>query len=145
MLLMVIAQIATPQSSLEVRRYSDRMIREIPPVGVGSILSPPSMIVLENEGRYRPLMTGLWTTSDKMVKIQTRTERGSYPDRPQSSARVSHVREDKAMASSVKAMLAEANATVPRLNPAEVRDVIAKEMLWSSMITMRPSLLPVAS
>jgi hypothetical protein len=42
---------------------------------------------------------------------------------------MSHVREDKAMASSVKAMLAEANATVPRLNPAEVRDVIAKEML----------------
>jgi len=26
-------------------------------------------------------------------------------------------------------MLAEANATVPRLNPTEVRDVIAKEML----------------
>ena len=31
------------------------------------------------------------------------------------------------MPSSVKEMLAEANATVPRLNPAEVRDMIVKE------------------
>ena len=30
------------------------------------------------------------------------------------------------MASSVKEMLAEANAAVPRLNPAEVRDMIRK-------------------
>jgi rhodanese-related sulfurtransferase len=34
--------------------------------------------------------------------------------------------EDKAMPSSVKEMLAEANAAVPRLNPAEVRDMIGK-------------------
>jgi hypothetical protein len=33
------------------------------------------------------------------------------------------------MPSSVREMLAEANATVPRLNPTEVRDVIAMEML----------------
>lgn len=31
------------------------------------------------------------------------------------------------MASSVREMLAEANAAVPRLNPAEVRDMIVKE------------------
>jgi rhodanese-related sulfurtransferase len=34
--------------------------------------------------------------------------------------------EDKAMPSSVKEMLAEANAAVPRLNPGEVRDMIGK-------------------
>jgi rhodanese-related sulfurtransferase len=34
--------------------------------------------------------------------------------------------EDKAMPSSVKEMMAEANAAVPRLNPAEVRDMIGK-------------------
>jgi hypothetical protein len=33
------------------------------------------------------------------------------------------------MASSVKEMLAEANVAVPRLNPAEVRDVLVREML----------------
>jgi rhodanese-related sulfurtransferase len=37
-----------------------------------------------------------------------------------------HAREDKAMPSSVKEMLAEANAAVPRLNPAEVRDMMSK-------------------
>jgi rhodanese-related sulfurtransferase len=35
-------------------------------------------------------------------------------------------REDKSMPSSVKQMLAEANAAVPRVNPAEVREIIAK-------------------
>jgi len=35
-------------------------------------------------------------------------------------------REDKEMASSVREMLAEANAAVPRLSPAEVRDIIGK-------------------
>ena len=35
-------------------------------------------------------------------------------------------RKDKVMPSSVKEMLAEANAAVPRLNPAAVRDIIGK-------------------
>jgi hypothetical protein len=35
-------------------------------------------------------------------------------------------REDKTMSSSIKEMLAEANAAVPRLNPAEVRDTIGR-------------------
>ena len=35
-------------------------------------------------------------------------------------------REDNEMASSVREMLAEANAAVPRLSPAEVRDMIGK-------------------
>src|ERR1700757_1644021 len=35
-------------------------------------------------------------------------------------------REDKAMPSSIKEMLAEANAVVPRLGPAEVRETIGK-------------------
>jgi rhodanese-related sulfurtransferase len=34
--------------------------------------------------------------------------------------------EDKTMPSSIKEMLAEANAAVPRLNPAEVRETIGK-------------------
>src|SRR5438105_2353583 len=40
---------------------------------------------------------------------------------------LSHLSEGgQAMPSSVKEMLAEANAAVPRLNPAEVRDMIGK-------------------
>src|SRR6201995_5904739 len=35
-------------------------------------------------------------------------------------------REEKLMPSSVKQMLAEANAAVPRLNPAEIREMIGK-------------------
>src|SRR5271157_1400941 len=38
-----------------------------------------------------------------------------------------HFQRGPAMPSSVREMLAEANAAVPRLNPAEVRDMIAKE------------------
>jgi rhodanese-related sulfurtransferase len=38
-----------------------------------------------------------------------------------------HSRKEKAMPSSVREMLAEANAAVPRLSPAEVRDMIGKE------------------
>jgi hypothetical protein len=49
------------------------------------------------------------------------------------------------MPSSVKEMLAEANAAVPRLNAAEVRDMIGKGTSSSSMCAMRPSLPPEAS
>ena len=48
------------------------------------------------------------------------------------------------MPSSVREMLAEANAAVPRPNPAEVREMIGKENVLSTS-AMRPSSPPPAS
>jgi len=44
------------------------------------------------------------------------------------------------MASSVREMLAEANAAVPQLNPAEVRDMIGKENVLIADVRDAPEL-----
>jgi hypothetical protein len=49
------------------------------------------------------------------------------------------------MPSSVREMLAEANAALPRLNPAEVRDMIAKENVLIVDVRDAPGSLPAAS
>ena len=49
------------------------------------------------------------------------------------------------MASSVREMLAEANAAVPQLNPAEVRDMIGKENVLIADVRDAPELAAGAS